>query len=56
MLFDMEGRLHINKHSKNADTSAFTLETTHNYYPQLLWYNPPFSKNVGTNIETNSLP
>ena len=22
MLFDMEGRLHINKHSKNADTSA----------------------------------
>ena len=22
MLFDMEGRLHINKHSKNADTGA----------------------------------
>ena len=22
MLFDMEGRLHINKHSKNADTSV----------------------------------
>ena len=22
MLFDMEGRLHINKHSKNADTGT----------------------------------
>ena len=31
MLFDMEGRLHINKHSKNADTS--TLYTTN--HPQL---------------------
>ena len=31
MLFDMEGRLHINKHSKNADTG--TLYTMN--HPQL---------------------
>ena len=31
MLFDMEGRLHIKKHSKNADTG--TLYTTN--HPQL---------------------
>ena len=29
MLFDMEGRPHINKHSENADTGALYI-TTHN--------------------------
>ena len=56
MLFDMEGRLHINKHSKNADTG--TLYTTN--HPQLTTkkqiteqhalVQPPIQQNVSTNI------
>ena len=55
MLFDMEGRLHIIKHSKNADTGTLYEPPTTNKKKNRqrnnkLWYNPPFSKNVSTNI------
>ena len=57
MLFDMEGRLHINKHSRNADTSALyamnhpqTNKQKSQQWNNIHWYNPPVSKNVSTNI------
>ena len=57
MLFDMEGWLHINKHSKNVDTG--TLYTTNHlqlankktdYGTTYSSTSPPFSENVSTNI------